>query len=365
MPRKQGFQTPSRTGKKKPPKTSVVSAIIASLCCVLITVLGYLQFSTPLGSKVSFRGSGVDDASASFGPPMNHTTTTTTSSSSSSSQQRIYQLAYQQSLGFFDDIPDHQWKRAQEIHSKIFPNHFGNLRDFSSGVDNKHPAFKTTVARANMWNGANFHVEFHCPLAQRLPTNGQADGPKWVCDPHRLKEVPDCLVYSFGSNGKAEFEQGIHEEIGPHCEIHTFDPKKWNKRNGDFATALKGYATFHQWGLGTEEEQKNPGSNMKTLRRTMEELGHINRTIHIFKIDCEWCEWFTHKQWLEHDLRQILVETHNAPMPNAKDLFFDLHDAGYAIFSKEANYENGAGGVEFAFVKLSTDFFAGKLYKNL
>jgi len=38
-------------------------------------------------------------------------------------------------------------------------------------------------------------------------------------------------------------------------------------------------------------------------------------------------------------------------------MFFHLHDEGYVIFSKEANYENGAGGVEYAFVKLSTDFF--------
>ena len=106
------------------------------------------------------------------------------------------------------------------------------------------------------------------------------------------------------------------------------------------------------------------------------------------KIDCEWCEWFTWPEWITVDMRQILVETHNAPMPNARvstpsspilssfswaappgpsrthpystfaqDFFFNLHDAGYVIFSKEANYENGAGCVEYAFVKLSTDFF--------
>jgi hypothetical protein len=34
-----------------------------------------------------------------------------------------------------------------------------------------------------------------------------------------------------------------------------------------------------------------------------------------------------------------------------------LHDSGFVIFSKEANYLNGAGAVEYAFIKLSTDFF--------
>ena len=47
-------------------------------------------------------------------------------------------------------------------------------------------------------------------------------------------------------------------------------------------------------------------------------------------------------------------------MPHAKEFFQELHDAGYVIFSKEANFPNRAGGVEFAFVKLSTDFFVNE-----
>jgi len=72
-------------------------------------------------------------------------------------------------------------------------------------------------------------------------------------------------------------------------------------------------------------------------------------------------------EWLKSDvveLKQILVETHNAPMPHARNFFFGLHDAGYVIFSKEANYQNGGGGVEFGFLKLSPDFFIdNSLYK--
>jgi hypothetical protein len=51
-------------------------------------------------------------------------------------------------------------------------------------------------------------------------------------------------------------------------------------------------------------------------------------------------------------------------MPNAKDFFYDLHDAGYVIFSKEANFPNGGGGVEFGFLKLKPTFFINNtLYK--
>ena len=57
----------------------------------------------------------------------------------------------------------------------------------------------------------------------------------------------------------------------------------------------------------------------KTLAETMEALGHTGRRIDVFKIDCEWCEWFYWQEWLSLDIGQLLVETHNAPMPQARD----------------------------------------------
>lgn len=62
---------------------------------------------------------------------------------------------------------------------------------------------------------------------------------------------------------------------------------------------------------------------------------------------------------------QILVEIHNSPMPEARDFFYNLHDAGYVIFNKEGNMLNGCGDIEFAFLKLRTDFFVnGSTYKE-
>jgi hypothetical protein len=46
---------------------------------------------------------------------------------------------------------------------------------------------------------------------------------------------------------------------------------------------------------------------------------------------------------------------HHCPMHVI--FFFKLHDTGYVIYSKEANYQNAGGGVEFGFLKLHTDFF--------
>jgi hypothetical protein len=277
-----------------------------------------------------------------------------------------YKLAYDQSLGFFDDVSDDDWKRAQIIHAKMFPSHNTKNSLFKNSNSPNDKGKRDKLKGSQHWNGDNFQEEFHCGLAQRIETSNAADGPKWVCDPHRIAKKKDCLVYSVGSNGKVEFEQGIKEEIGEHCEIHTFDVVDRNKRFGDFASALKPFSTFHHWGIGTEAEAAAPNSRFKTLEQTMRDLGHTGRRVDIFKIDCEWCEWFTYKEWLKADLRQILVETHSAPMPNARDLFYDLHDAGYVIFNKEANYLTGASNVEFAFLKLSTDFFVNNtMYKNM
>eukprot|EP00934_Nitzschia_sp_Nitz4_P000026 Nitzschia sp. Nitz4//scaffold18_size181773//13700//14698//NITZ4_001892-RA/size181773-processed-gene-0.1-mRNA-1//1//CDS//3329539942//26//frame0 len=265
----------------------------------------------------------------------------------------ISNIASAQSFGFLDDVPNDTWKRLQTYHNDFFPNHSPNIQRYSGDSGNSH-----------IWYNDNFHSEFDCPSKQRIPLNLKGDGAKWVCNPHRLETKRDCLVYSVGSNGETSFEQGIRDVIGDHCEIHTFDMMFRNDLRGDFAKNLKGIATFHKWGLGTAiQAQRNP-QMFKTLAQTMDALGHTNRTIDIFKIDCEGCEWSTVQDWLQQDIRQILVETHDAPWPKARDFFFQLHDAGYVIYSKEPNLYTSGHCVEYGFLKLSLDFFENHFYMN-
>jgi hypothetical protein len=209
--------------------------------------------------------------------------------SNSNKPNNNFQLALDQSLGFFDDISESNWKRAQTIHARLFPNHYrGHLNKYSSTIHDRGDIKRLTPSKD--WNAENFQEEFHCAYSQRIPSDSNGDGPKWVCDPHRLRhdKTDDCLVYSFGSNGNVMFEQGVRDEIGSHCEIHTFDMVQSNRRNGNFTEALDGVATFHPWGLGTDEQAAKPRNRMKTLAQTMEALGHTGRRIDIFKIDCEW-----------------------------------------------------------------------------
>ena len=77
--------------------------------------------------------------------PMSSTTSSETTSS--------FALAYEQSLGFFDDIRDEDWKLAQKIHTKVFPNHFRETLDGYHDIE---------LDYAPMWYAENFQAEFHC-----------------------------------------------------------------------------------------------------------------------------------------------------------------------------------------------------------
>jgi Methyltransferase domain len=75
--------------------------------------------------------------------------------------------------------------------------------------------------------------------------------------------------------------------------VHTFDPTV----SGEVMERMSkeaGYH-FHLWGLGSQADM-NAGvilgnGPLKTLEAIMGELGHTGRTIDVFKIDCEGCEY--------------------------------------------------------------------------
>ena len=193
---------------------------------------------------------------------------------------------------------------------------------------------------------------------------------KWVCDPHQLNK-DGCLVYSVGSAGNFDFEVGLHE-IAPKCEIHTFDPSIFTTNLLQYKAEW--FVSLHQWGLkasysaldnmtdtGYSDNLKGALSmlELKTLKETMKELGHEDRTIDVFKIDCEGCEWKTYKDWVgkTNNIQQILVEVHDTSLI-ANYMFHELHDAGFVIFSKEPNIQYGGGRcVEYSFLKLNTEYF--------
>ncbi len=175
-----------------------------------------------------------------------------------------------------------------------------------------------------------------------------------------------CLVYSIGSEGDFQFEVGLQKLLGNEtCEVHIFDfddfrykmPKDMNLH-------------YHPWGLkkkGVEFPDVVNGKRADTKKQfysideIVEKLGHKDRTIDIFKIDCEDCEWKTFDDWLDPAMpmiQQILVETHRAPLNDVVPFFNGIRDRGYVMFHKEPNIQYASGDcVEFGFLKLHDKFF--------
>lgn len=263
-----------------------------------------------------------------------------------------FQMANVESNGFFTDIDQADWERLKErIRSQ--KNH-----------NNEHTASGAVTDPAIFYQ-FSYEPSFTCLGEARI--GGMGDGPKWVCDPHRIgttsqdhahQPKPSCLVYSVGCAGKVEFEKGIHDHFGSACEMHVFDVTGYNRRNGNFTEIVRDAGgIFHQWGIGTAEQSASNPAKFKTLKETVETLGHNGRKIDIFKIDCEGCEWTTYKDWFDADvemIRQILVEVHSVKVPETFDFFRHLAQLGYVIFHKEANVLAKPFGDawEYAFIKL-------------
>lgn len=131
-------------------------------------------------------------------------------------------MAYQQSFGFFDDIPDAAWQRLQ-VRARTTPlyyyddYYFGN----SNGTTMTTNHDKAVVHNAGWWYAHNLPPVLNCFNMERV--GGLDDGPKWTCDPYRLLQRPNCLIYSIGSAGQYQWETGLVQRLGSHCEIHVFE----------------------------------------------------------------------------------------------------------------------------------------------
>ena len=252
------------------------------------------------------------------------------------------QLAFEESYGFFDYIPDDVWKDVKQ-YAQSFPTY-------------KKPN-KPLEGREspNKWFQNNLEPIVSCLKKQRV--GGLGDGPKWVCDPKTIANKPGCLIYSVGSHGMYDFEDAWFKMSNKNCEIHTFD-------FGDYARAGDAENKnihYHQWGLGSEEQaDKSPdkdGNSFKTFEQTVEVLGHENRTIDLFKIDCEGCEFKTYKGWTSSkNVRQINVEVHKVP-EKSLDFFNSFAENHLAMYSKEFNAIAAGNLIEYSFIRLHPDFW--------
>ncbi|KAL7563642.1 hypothetical protein ACA910_013380 [Epithemia clementina (nom. ined.)] len=261
-----------------------------------------------------------------------------------------YSLASKHSYGFFNDVSIKEWKRIQMNVKAMQPN--------------KCPSCAGGYG-PGAWFQNNYEPEISCRHEQRIGKLG--DGGKWVCDPHRIAEKQDCLVYSVGSSGDFSFEEHVFSKIGRHCEIHTFDPGNYGGIAERVRNPRNMNLQYHQWGIAG----KSQGTEYLTVNETVHRLGHVGRTVDIFKIDCEGCELTSFNTWVGLPdstirLMQVLVEVHSftkTRIDHGTDQFFEgMNKHGYAIFHKEPNIQwwtdGPASAIEFSFIKLAPEFYA-------
>jgi hypothetical protein len=313
-----------------------------------------------------------------------------------------FHLAYEQSFGFFDNIPNAEWEQFYVEHARK-SEHYRFPQDHDRYSNNQSAS----------WIFSNWDPYFTCPHARKI--GGLGGGSKWVCDIDRLQKVIErrkiydefwsapksfisasadnklsykahCLVYSIGSNGNYVWEDALFEKLGNECEIHIFDPDPFDRPGMRESKNMH----FHEWGLGSsysldwmyrqsKPRSRRNGSEMKRSRKLYsfqeirKRLGHENCTIDLFKVDCEGCEWHTYKDWISADLRQLLMETHELPTLHHKkstvfgilpaisvsEVFDSFHSNGYVLFSKEVNTMKGNGfSSEWSMFRLTSKFFS-------
>lgn len=219
------------------------------------------------------------------------------------------------------------------------------LRDFKLSEERLsryslfHPRTNGAPEESNAWYQNNVEPSITCLHEDRIGNHGE--GGKWMCNIDALRDKKDCLIYSIGSNNDFSWEEGVKARA-PNCVIHVFDHTVANASNKPHNVF------FHRWGLSEVDSNRNP--NLKSLSEISQALGHKDKRVDVFKIDCEGCEWRTYKTWFISGLliEEILVETHygsESPKPNsyAKQFFTHLHESGYRIFHKEPNVHYSGG----------------------
>eukprot|EP01082_Thalassiosira_pseudonana_P015374 g13810.t1.1.5e17418b g13810 g13810.t1 contig9:499515-500847(+) len=276
-----------------------------------------------------------------------------TAASHERSDDGQYDTARSESFGFFYDIPNDHWNRLKSIYAS-HSNHVDPKQPLRFNPDFEGGDQRNWRSSAHAWYQNNYEPNFSCQFEKRIGQNMNGDGPKWVCDPHRIKRLaeerklkdpnhPGCVVYSVGSNGDFNFEMGMQKELGEGvCEFHIFD---FGNYGGKVPKELK-RAYYHQWGLAKQDPNvvtPTMGNKYYGLLDTVKLLGHDKLdVIDVFKIDCEKCEWETYQDWLAPGipmLQQIQVEVHGAPGQKALDFYDGFERAGYLRFHKEPNIQ--------------------------
>jgi len=237
-------------------------------------------------------------------------------------------LAMDDSFGFFNNIPNDRWEHRRDVAR--------NHKDWLSGRNRQ---------LASIYFIENYFPFFTCSITRRF-----SDRVREICGPKRIIQVATeqkrkCLVYSFDYQNFYQWEVDLNTLVNRECEIHIFHPlQKPMEQFKDLNIHV------HPWFLsGTRDALQSSSAEdsdrlldkvltdgqSKSLLETMTKLGHSDRILDVLRVDCAGCEFHVYKEWLDVDIRQLLVTTYNAPKLLVTQFFSDIQLHGYASYSKE------------------------------
>lgn len=350
--------------------TILLSISFISVAVVFTRVyLFFANKSKPTGSntdKISFNS-------------INNETQTSTTWSWKKKSKKPGKKSIKDSDGFFNSIPDADWKQIKEETKNII-----NIQD---GITQR-TSYLLSESGANIdsdsWWIDNWKINFNgCQ-------NKMYIGGKWLCDPQRVVSIADelyesnkpkrkkrgvtqqkeCIIYISGVVNEIDFADQfldysmarmseLHSSDEEEsidlvaCELHIFAPHGQEKttRDGIF---------IHDWGFrpSNKESMGVAGASFKTLQQTITELGHAGR-ISMLVVDCEGCEWDLYPDILSlaDHVKQVLLQMHGTPFMT-NDLFLAMQQNGYLIYHRAAS---GYAEIhDYSFIKMEPNFYNWK-----
>jgi len=210
----------------------------------------------------------------------------------------------------------------------------------------------------NFYDNSQFRWDLFEPTADCTAKNRigrRGDGGKWLCNPDTIvkrRKPNPCVVYSFGLYTDVGFELDMHSTY--QCHTYSFDPDPMSMKS--IPPQLKPGMEYYPLGLGA----KSVGAT-KTLWEVLDKLNHTY--IDFLKMDIELSEIpffkaiLADERFTKLQISQILAELHGPPgvfgVSEFITIFKGMHNAGYRVYSKEANLICGPMCTEYAWIHKS------------
>ncbi|KAG8719809.1 hypothetical protein FRC09_010588 [Ceratobasidium sp. 395] len=231
-------------------------------------------------------------------------------------------------------------ERQEETYYQMVQDRHSLIRKYGPTPDKLQP-FPEQRLRAKYLLWDFFPASFNCPYeTERIGAAG--DGGKWTCGLSKIKDKPNCIVYSAGISTESSFEAEIIRRTK--CTVYGFDfsVKQFGPEVQNYAS-IRNQTHFYQYGLsGKDNHSAKPP--MWSLQALMHKHGHT--FIDVLKIDIEGAEFETLKSFVDFykDLGplpfgQLQLEIHANKISFTQFLTWweDLEEAGLRPFWTEPN----------------------------